>query len=299
MKIKSLFFPFEDWNIGFIQKPLSHILTSTPIAPQWMQHKYLDRLFADPFLLHVTDTHIEVLVEELIFREFKGHLSRLIIDKTTFKLLDRQDILKLDTHLSYPFIIEHDGLTYVLPENHVSGQTAIYRYNHQHVTLEYVKNLIDIPLVDAVIFEYQGCFYLLGIDATAEKGHEWNLLLFYADSLLGDYHPHPLNPLMNGKKGIRGGGNIFFYENVLYRATQNCEHSYGAELIIKKITELSRMTYQEIPCSTLTPNTLYPDGTHHVDFKNGLFVFDGLRKTVNPMRRITLKTKHILQQINI
>lgn len=60
--------------------------------------------FADPFILNVDDKTIEILVEEFQYKINKGIIVRLLIDLSSYTLIERTIVLECETHLSYPII---------------------------------------------------------------------------------------------------------------------------------------------------------------------------------------------------
>lgn len=56
-----------------------------------------------------------------------------------------------------------------------------------------------------------------------------NLNVWHAESPLGPWEPHPLNPVANGPRaaGFRNGGRLVEHEGRLYRFGQDCGETYG------------------------------------------------------------------------
>ena len=87
---------------------MESVIEGNRIHVNWLRHNYRDRWFADPFILDVTGSELVVLVEEWYDPIERGRISKLVIDRTTFKLKDLKVMLDDGTHLSFP-AIERDG----------------------------------------------------------------------------------------------------------------------------------------------------------------------------------------------
>jgi len=66
-----------------------------------------DRYWADPFVIEKGGRYF-VFFEELMFRSGKAHISMLEIDAAG-RASAPIKVLQRDYHLSYPFVLEHDG----------------------------------------------------------------------------------------------------------------------------------------------------------------------------------------------
>ena len=100
----------QNWNIGFCEQLTENFLRYKTLNKiKWLKHPYTDRWFADPFILDVTENEIVVLVEECHIENPKGIISELIVDRRSMRLKKRYELLSLETHLSYPIIIQEDN----------------------------------------------------------------------------------------------------------------------------------------------------------------------------------------------
>lgn len=268
------YFYDQNWNIGFSEDTIETLFVNKALGKvQWMKHNYHDRFFADPFILETTEKTIILLAEEFIFAESKGKIVRLIIDKKDKKLLERIIVLDLDTHLSYPFIIRMNEQIFICPENSQSGKVSLYLYDKNNHYATYYKTLIKEPLTDATITFHKGKYWLI---ATKQPYTQENAYLFFSDSLEGEYSLVNNLPIITDKKSARPAGNFFYYQDKLYRPSQNCMTRYGSGISIQKIEMISENNYKEHTLFQIHPSSFeYNLGIHTINFFENGCVIDG------------------------
>ena len=125
------------WNLGFIEEGLENTLINRHPKIHWVHKRFNDRWFADPFILDVTEEDIIILAEEYSYDIRKGRIARVVIDRTSYIEKEYEIILDIPTHVSFPFIIRHNGKIFILPENSASGCSTIYEYNDNNELIEY------------------------------------------------------------------------------------------------------------------------------------------------------------------
>ena len=269
---------FPAWNIGFVNMNEESFVHSgfKLDSINWMRHSYKDRFFADPFILEIREKCIDVLVEELPFKSQKGQIVKLTINKDSYVLLERIPLLTLDTHLSYPYIFRYEGEVFVIPENGESGQLSCYKYEKN--SLKFVQKIIDEPLTDATFLTYNGCYYVF-----STKGDNEKLWIYYSKDPFNNYILLNSKSFLNSLNGSRPAGNFFNVGGKLYRPAQICNKSYGEGMLIKEITQLNTMTFQEKEVCRLIPDLRfdYNYGMHTLNFYKEYGVVDGLRYNLN------------------
>ena len=165
----------------------------------------------------------------------------------------------------------------MIPETASVNAVQLYRARAFPTGWEYVKNLLSgIKAVDATLHEQDGHWYLF--TAVSEAGGSTcdELFLFVADSPLGPWAAHPMNPIVSDVRCARPGGALFRRDGVLYRPAQNCAKSYGAALAIMQVTELTPERYVERYAYSIEPDWrsgLY--GCHTITLADDLMVLDG------------------------
>ncbi|XP_022968183.1 glycosyltransferase family protein 64 protein C5-like [Cucurbita maxima] len=155
-------------------------------------------------------------------------------------------------HLSFPFVFEHLGKIYMMPESSRKGEVRLYQAVNFPLKWELDRVMLKKPLVDSVIINHNGMYWLLGSDhsglGTKRNGH---LAIWYSSSPLGPWRPHKRNPIYNVDKsfGARNGGRPFFHEGSLYRIGQDCGETYGKKIRVFKVEVLTKDRYKEVEVS--------------------------------------------------
>jgi hypothetical protein len=221
-----------------------------------------DRFYADPFVTERGKRNY-LFFEELVFAERKGVISCIQFDEQGF-LGSPVVVLEAQHHLSYPFLFDWEGQTYMLPESRDSGRIELFRAVEFPFRWESVGSLLDnVWAVDATIFQHDGRFWMFAGGITENGKINSELFLYYADSPLGPWLPHAGNPVVADASRARPAGQVFSHEGVLVRPGQDCSQSYGRAIVLNRVDVLSPTEYRETPIRTLGPEW-FPaaKGTH-------------------------------------
>ena len=270
------------YNIGFFD--FKEEIFGGSIKINWMKHPFRDRFFADPFILDISETEIKVLVEEFPYKEWKGKISLLTIERNSYELKYKKTLLDLKTHLSFPFIFRTATEIYVIPENSASGCLHAYRFEEETQTLLYDSMLIAQPVIDPVIM-HQGNDYLL-FGTLRGQNENRDLYSWHSGELLKGYIPSDINPIVSDSNCGRRGGDFFNKNGELYSAAQCCVHSYGEALNLCRVKEISANELKEKIIATLYPDEMYKEGLHTFNYYKGLCVVDGLTYLYRPFEKI-------------
>jgi hypothetical protein len=266
----------EQWvllfHIGDDDGPCTRIQDFQTIMPP------RDRYFADPHVLYRDGAHY-VFIEEYSYEIAKGHISVIRIDKDG-RYGEAIKVLERPYHLSYPFVFEHAGELYMVPESMENGAVELYRCAEFPTRWEFVRNLLqDVWAVDSTLLYYAGKWWLFANVRENEGGSASEaLFLFYADSFLtGAWTSHRLNPVIADVTRARPAGPIQQRGGKLYRPSQDCSVRYGYAIRINEIAALSTEEYAEREVERIEPdwgkNVL---GTHTLAYAAGLTVVDAL-----------------------
>lgn len=262
----------QNWNIGFCALSKEQFISAKNFGKiEWMKHSYKDRWFADPFIFKVTNEDIIVFVEECNIENPKGILCELVIDKKSKKLKHRYVLLELDTHLSYPFIINSEGKTYVCPENGASGCLNIYEYDNINHKLIKPQLLLKEAVADASIFIHKGKTLMI---ATKFPETQENAFVYEAENFMSKFNQCSKHPFATTKNSSRPGGDWISIGDKVFRPAQNCEKMYGGSLKVMSVSingnQVSEYTYFEIFPFTYKYNL----GLHTINFNEGYCVID-------------------------
>lgn len=194
---------------------------------------------ADPFMIHTEESwymFFEVLNKNTGLGEI-GYAS----SKNALNWSYKNIILKDSIHLSYPFILKHNGEFYMIPETRQANEIRIYKAKSFPMKWDFFKVLLVGDYADATIFNYNNTWWMFALKGTKD------LHLFSSNSLLENWKPHPQNPIIeNDLKSSRPGGKVILYKEKLYRVAQNGYPIYGNKVRIFEIKHLSKNQYEEI-----------------------------------------------------
>jgi len=278
------------WEIGVCRFNKSDLINSGTFNPniKWFHLNYLNVFHADPFLLRSGNENINILFEEYSEDDKYGKISIMGIDEN-FNQLNYKKLLDTKSHLSYPFVFEENNKTYVFPESSKSGKLSCYEYDHENVSFNFLKEIIDLPLLDSTIVKRNNKYWIFGIMNMNDV--DYKLYIFFSDNLLGPYEPHSLNPIKNGLNGTRPAGNFIVINDQLYRPTQNCENRYGESITINKVNVLDEVNFEEEPYMPIYLNQKnnYNIGMrtiHTINILDDIMVVDGENWIYSPLYRL-------------
>jgi len=218
--------------------------------------------WADPFPIRA-DGRSWLFFEEIPWRGAHGHIAVAELGEAG-DLHDRRVALETPYHLSYPFVFEHGGAHYLLPESRTSSATTLYRARDFPDGWEPFCVLADAALYDPTLLHHDGGWWLYGTIAHLGESQDDELHLFYADDLEGPWHAHPRNPVVSDVRGARPAGPLIRDGSRLLRPAQDCSGRYGRAVVFKEVLELSRSAYREAEVARLEPDWLVDNlATHH------------------------------------
>ncbi len=245
----------------------------------WRFHKLEppnDRYWADPHVLHRNDRYY-VFVEEFIYATNLGRISVIEIDKHG-NTSDSVPILETGYHLSYPYVFEHDGRTFMIPETGSNKSIELYECIDFPLRWEFVKNIMHgTKSVDTTLLRQNDRWWIFtSLSETPDNNTHDELSLFSSDDLFSDdWQPHPQNAVVSDVRYARSAGAILHINGKIIRPTQDCSRGYGYALSLREITTLDEHNYEEKHVSYLTPDWT-PDvhGVHTIAYTNGLTIVD-------------------------
>jgi hypothetical protein len=247
--LASLFF-MDQWVIMTAHRAAYHALRWSQFEPLMPD---MDRYWGDPFVLQRAANYF-VFVEEKIYETGRGRIACLTLDGDG-RLLSHQVVLERDYHLSYPFVFEHQGETFMIPETARNGTVELYRCLEFPGRWELVKTLMTgLYAVDATLLAHDGKHWLFANVKGAGASSLDALHLFWADSPFAEeWIPHPHNPVVKNIGSARPAGRIFVENGRLIRPSQDSSRRYGYSLKFNHITKLTAEDYEETVERTFEP----------------------------------------------
>ncbi len=276
------------WHVGILPAPLATFLAPAALPAlrdriAWLPEPGPWRYLADPFAVRRGDT-THVFVEAYDYRTKHAVIEHHAFD-AALRWQGKGTALTQPVHLSYPFLIEHAGETFMVPESCRAAEVALYRPRQfPHGWEKEAVLLRNIPAADATPAFHDGRWWLF-FTIVGERGRDRRELhAAYADALTGPWRLHPQTPVLVDQSGARPGGTPFVdATGALVLPVQDCRGTYGAALRFLRFTTLDP---REIRCAHLdahiTGDLLSPahgDGCHTLSACGDLTLFDVKRVT--------------------
>jgi hypothetical protein len=242
---------------------------------KWLASPAKSIFRADPFGFEIDGKKM------IIFEEYSKILRRGRIAIAEFdgeKITKKHIIFDDKKHLSYPFIIHHEGLIYMICESVKAKKLILFEVEKKTFALKKIREIFsDKEIIDPTLFFYKNKFWLFY--TTAEEPMA-ALHIAFSDSLFDEFVLHPKNPVKSDIASSRPAGTMFEHDGKIYRPTQNCSNSYGGSVVINHVTELSEENFSEEFVKEIKPDlqSEYRQGFHTISEFGNLTLIDGRRK---------------------
>ena len=285
--------PFHLYQPGDLANP---VLTAASV-------KDVDAEFvADPFMVY--ENNIWYMFLEVMNKK-TGHGDIGLAKSVDGFQWDYQKII-LDEpfHLSYPHVFSTENGYYMIPECNEQKTIRLYKATNFPFEWKFESTLLNgLQFTDPTIFEYDNKWWLFA--ETDPKG-DGTLRLYYSDTIHGRWKEHPESPIIDGDENIaRPAGRVVFFNDRMFRVTQDDWPTYGNKVRIFQIDHLTTAEYIEhelcdIPIlgsKSLNAKAKMPrwrsDGVHHMDVHqigNGNWI-----ACVDGFNRITLHKQWVVK----
>ena len=240
-----------------------------------------NQFWADPFVLNYKKKDY-VFFENYDYKLKKGKISCGLIENQ--ELINITDVMEKDYHLSFPYVFEENEELFLMPETSENNRLELYKCIEFPSKWELYSTAFEgEKIVDTFFYNDHNNQKWLFTNKLADLNSVFDseLFIYKVDSLdLKKITPHRKNPVIINSEIARNAGQIFSFNNKIYRPSQaNIEGIYGRALNINKIKKLSIDEYKEKKIVTIFPN--FHKGlisTHHLSQGNKLFVIDGAYK---------------------
>jgi hypothetical protein len=236
--------------------------------------------YADPFIWrHRERTY--VLCEEFRYPRHKGYLRCIPLD-ADLKAGAPQTIVSRNGHASFPFLFEHGGSLYLMPETSAEGGVHLYLCEDFPRRWMHVRTLLPaVDAADSVVLHHDGRWWLMTSIRVRPEGGARYLAVFFTDDLLnGRWQPHPINarklygesPFGSG----RNAGAIIRSGERLLRPTQHNTNYYGEAVRWMEIERLTPTEYRECELAGAHPLAQLSArlSMHHLTIHGDLIAWD-------------------------
>lgn len=224
----------ESWNIAYRTLEQGTILNNRDDRFCVVKNP-IRYWIADPFLFE-KDNRTFIFAELFDYCSNKGVIGCAELKSTG--ITKWRVIISEKWHLSYPFIFEHNGEVYLMPEMNDGNELWIYKskifpyeWEKETVVLENVR------LVDTSLQPFEDGYIAFSQDINQKP------VAFRLDENLS----FVTNVSYKGNNGefVRPGGNFLLIDEKLFAVCQDCSKTYGGSLIFysadvsKNMIELS------------------------------------------------------------
>jgi hypothetical protein len=240
------------WRVGVRVGGTSRIETGRPLGVdgfRWIEAPP-GRLYADPMLVERAGL-VWCFFEDLDHARRIGRISCAAVDGEG-RFVDVRPALELPYHLSYPFVFEHAGDWFMVPESRRNGTVDLFRAVEFPGRWEKVRTLLHGPGLDTTVLRKDGSWWFF-VAVREPEGAGEQLLLYRADSLDGELTLHPGSPISTDIRSCRPAGAIFEQDGRLVRPSQDGSVTYGHQLGFHEILRLDPDEYREQAIATVPP----------------------------------------------
>jgi hypothetical protein len=235
-------------------------------------------LYADPFLFARDGRH-HLFCEELLPGGSRAVISHVELSTDGTLAGPPVPVLEAPYHLSYPFVFEHEGHVFLIPETSSQGRVELYRATDFPSKWSRECVLLDgLAASDATLLADDGRLWLFVAVAVANATMLDELHLFSAAAPQGPWHPHPRNPIVSDVRCARPAGAIQRWGSRLVRPGQDGSRRYGGAVSFREIDELSLEDYAEHEIARLEPSDLGAARATHTYACDGRFEAVDLRE---------------------
>lgn len=287
---------YDQWNVGIVRQPIREFLDPTRPRPsvEWLPARPRREFIADPFGVYYAGK-LTIICEYLDCRIGAGVIAALH-DPDDPALTPVSIGPQPPVHLSFPFLIEHDGRILCIPETSQAREVALYAAEHFPDRWTRVATLLaNTEVADVTVFRHGNRWWLAGADPGL-KSPSADLFLWHSESIEGPWQAHGNNPVKTDVRSARPAGTPFVVDGVLYRPTMDCSETYGGRVHINRIHTLTPTAFHEEVVATVEPDLhgAYSDGLHTlsavgeltlIDGKRSIFIYEEFRRTLASLAR--------------
>jgi hypothetical protein len=231
--------------------------------------------WADPFLVQ-RDGGTWVFFEDYRYGEGRGVIACAPLQASA-EAGPAQTALELPYHASYPFLFCEAGEVFLIPETGQNRTIELFRAERFPDVWRQEKVLFQgLNALDTTLWVQDGLYWFFVTVPTGDDSG-YQLLLFSAESLTGEWKHHPASPLCLDVRRARSAGSVFVHDGKLIRPAQDCSVNYGRAIRFHEIYRLNPSEYEERLLGGVEPTwAAGVEGTHTYNRAGDFEVLDGV-----------------------
>ncbi|MEO5924507.1 MAG: hypothetical protein ABIR70_11845 [Bryobacteraceae bacterium] len=273
----------ESWMVGVVEAPVTEFL-DMGYQPEihWLPSPTKQRFLADPFLARLPDGWL-LMAEDF---DFATNLGRIVQEFSASGNFTGQveDAIDTGCHMSYPFLLEHAGELYCIPETHQLDGVFLWRWDAPRRKWLDRRPILEGRWLDPTLIRHEERWWMFATHK--DHGPDSKLHLFYADHLEGPWQAHPGNPVKVDVRSSRPGGTPFVEGGKLYRPAQDSSKHYGWRMVVNLVTRLTPAEFAEETVRVVDSDRLGISGIHTLSGAAGRTLVDGWKPRFVPARAV-------------
>ncbi|WP_406857284.1 hypothetical protein ABEG18_06565 [Alsobacter sp. KACC 23698] len=220
------------------------------------------RFYADPFPVSWRG-QTSVFFEDFDHKTQKGVISAIPFDASG-PTGGARIVLETPWHLSYPFMMEHKGELWMIPESSNDKTVRLYRSTRfPDGWTEEAVLLQNVEAGDATVTSFGGRLWMFAATRDGAGAPSDTLSIYVADEITGPWRPHAGNPILVDAALARPAGAMLARNGRLLRPIQDCTSGYGRAITIAEVTSLTEESFEQKVLSVLSPGPQWPGRRLH------------------------------------
>jgi hypothetical protein len=113
--------------------------------------------------------------------------------------------------------------------------------------------LEKVRAAHATVTQIEERWWMFVNQAAAGASLDDELHLYFADSPLEPWTPHPRNPVKSDVRSALPAGQVFRFNGQLYRPAQDRSSRLTSAIVINRVDELTPTAYREVETARIVP----------------------------------------------